>query len=69
MLTNSQCRVALVASGIECPAFCAVCGRHAGQPCAIPEPRKLSTADLDLRGMSRPAPRPEDILAQTRGVK
>jgi hypothetical protein len=67
MLTNSQCRISLIASGKECPAFCPVCG--SALECVPEPPRKLSTADLDLRGMSRPAPRPEDILAQTRGVK
>ena len=69
MPDNTRCRVALVASGKECPAFCEVCGGMGVEACPLEKPRKLSTADLDLRGMSQPAPSPEDILAKTRGEK
>ncbi len=56
---SPQCRVELVASGTECPAFCAVCGSP--DHCKADKPRKLSTADRDLRGASLPAPTPDDI--------
>jgi len=83
-MTRNHCRVSLVVTGTECPAFCPVCGETGVSHCPAIAPRKLSTADLDLRGMSLPAPRPEDIralhlklaaaareaaLKQTRGAK